>query len=289
MTRKDSGILPAETHIGRTALLVSDLDRMTDFYRTVVGLDVVRESGIESALGLDDRPLLVLQRGPDAEPHSRSGTGLYHNAFRVPTRGALGDALARIRDHWQLDGASDHRVSEALYLTDPEGNGIEIYRDFPRDQWPTSDQGTIEMTTDPLDLEPIAAAGTGASQAPPETDVGHVHLEVSSLETFREFYIDQLGFELQATMSGALFVGAGGYHHHIGANTWLNRTRPLEGRGLSWFEIVLPNAAALTAVEKRLQARGSPFSKTEHTLSVNDPDDNEIRFTVETESKTGEK
>jgi catechol 2,3-dioxygenase len=284
MTRQNSGILPAETHIGRTALLVSDLDRMTDFYRTVVGLDVVRESGNESALGVENRPLLVLQSGPDAEPNSRSGTGLYHNAFRVPTRGAIGDALGRVREHWQLDGASDHLVSEALYLTDPEGNGIEIYRDFPRDQWPTSDEGMIEMTTDPLDLDAIAAAATGASQAPPETDVGHVHLEVSSLETFREFYIDQLGFELQATMSGALFVSAGGYHHHIGANTWHNRTAPLKGRGLSWFEIILPDSEALTAVEQRLQAHDSQFSKTEHTLSVNDPDDNEIRLTVEREN-----
>jgi catechol 2,3-dioxygenase len=283
MTAQDTDRLPAKTHIGRTALLVSDLDRMTDFYRTVVGLDVVRDSGNESALGIDGRPLLVLQSGPDTEPHRRSGTGLYHNAFRVPTRGALGDALRRVREHWQLDGASDHLVSEALYLTDPEGNGIEIYRDFPRDEWPRSD-GMIEMTTDPLDLDSIAEAATGASGSPAATDIGHVHLEVSSLETFREFYIDQLGFELQARMSGALFVSAGGYHHHIGANTWHDRTSPLEGRGLSWFEIVLPDAEALTAVGQRLQASGSPFSKTEHTLSVTDPDDNEIRLTVETEN-----
>lgn len=284
MTGQNHGTLPAESHIGRTALLVSDLDRMTDFYRTVVGLDVVRNSGNEAALGVDNRPLLVLQSGPEAEPHSRSGTGLFHNAFRVPTRGALGDALKRVRDHWQLDGASDHLVSEALYFTDPEGNGIEIYRDFPRDEWPMSDDGMVEMTTEPLDLGSIADAATGAARAPPETDLGHIHLEVSSLDAFREFYIERLGFELQATMSDALFVSAGGYHHHIGANTWHNRARPLEGRGLSWFEIVLPDSDALGAVEKRLQACESPISKTEHTLTVNDPDDNEIQLTVETES-----
>lgn len=284
MTGQNSGILPAETHIGRTALLVSNLDSMTDFYRTVVGLDVVRDSGSESALGVDDRPLLILQSGPEEEPNSRSGTGLFHNAFRVPTRGALGDALKRVREHWQLDGASDHRVSEALYFTDPEGNGIEIYRDFSRDEWPMSDDGMVEMTTEPLDLESIVDAATGASQAPPETDIGHIHLEVSSLDAFREFYIEQLGFELQATMTDALFVSAGGYHHHIGANTWHNRTSPLEGRGLSWFEVVLPDSDVLTAVEQRLQASDSPISKTEHTLTVNDPDTNEIRLTVETES-----
>jgi len=280
MTRENSGLLPAETHIGRTALLVSDLERMTDFYRTVVGLDVLRNTRNESALGVDDRPLLVLRSGPDAEPHSRSGVGLYHNAFRVPSRRALGDAFERVREHWQLDGASDHRVSEALYLTDPEGNGIEIYRDFPRDEWPRSDDGMVEMTTDPLDLESIADAATGATLAPPETDIGHIHLEVSSLDAFRSFYVDKLGFESQATMPEALFVSAGGYHHHVGANTWHTRTSPLEGRGLSWFEIVLPDTDSLTAVEHRLQARDCPISKTEHTLSVNDPDDIEIRFTV---------
>jgi len=156
-------VLPQETRIGRTALRVNDLKEMTKFYRDVVGLSVLRQSDTNSILGVEDTPLLALERNESAPERHKSGAGLFHNAFRVPSREALGDALARIRDHWKLGGASDHGVSEALYITDPEENGIEIYRDLPREEWPFSDDGSVRMDTYPLDLEPVEAAAAGDS------------------------------------------------------------------------------------------------------------------------------
>jgi catechol 2,3-dioxygenase len=280
-TPSDTDTLPQGTRIGRTALRVNDLDELTGFYRDVVGLSVLDESDTRSVLGVADTPLLVLEGDADAPTRHRSGAGLYHTAFRVPSRAALGDALARIRDHWQLGGASDHWVSEALYLTDPEGNGIEIYRDFPRDEWPRSDDGRVRISTEPLDLETIEAAATGDAQAPPGTDIGHIHLEVSSLDAFRDSYVDTLGFEVQTTVPAASFVSAGGYHHHIGANTWHHRTAPINGRGLSWFEVVVPDQATLTDVQSRLESSAIPGTETDGGLIVHDPDEIEVRIRVD--------
>ncbi|WP_227357248.1 VOC family protein [Haladaptatus salinisoli] len=280
-TPSKTDTLPQGTRIGRTALRVNDLNELTEFYRDVVGLSVLNESDTHSVLGVADTPLLVLEGDADAPTRHRSGAGLYHTAFRVPSRAALGDALARIRDHWQLGGASDHWVSEALYLTDPEGNGIEIYRDFPRDDWPRSDDGRVRISTEPLDLETIEAAATGNTQAPPGTDIGHIHLEVSSLDAFRDFYVDILGFEVQTTLPAAAFVSAGGYHHHIGANTWHHRTAPINGRGLSWFEVLVPDQSALSAVQSRLESSEIPVTETDGRLVINDSDGIEVRIQVE--------
>ncbi|QLD86031.1 VOC family protein [Natronomonas halophila] len=274
----DGDRLPSGTRIGRTALGVSDLTEMADFYRDVVGLTVLSRDDTRAVLGGVETPLLVLEHEPDAPTRHRSGAGLFHNAFRVPSRAALGDALNRIRDHWQLGGASDHGVSEALYLTDPEGNGIEIYRDYPREEWPRNDDGTVRIGTYHLDLEPIEAAAAGESEAPAGTDVGHVHLEVSSLASFREFYVETLGFEVQTELPAALFVSAGGYHHHLGANTWNNRTGPVDGRGLSWFEVVLPRTETLDAVRDRIAESEYAVTETDDGISVTGPDEIEMRF-----------
>ena len=278
----DSHVLPSETRIGRTALRVSALDETAEFYREVVGLSVLSRSETTAILGVKKTPLLVLERDEDALARDRSGAGLYHTAFRVPSRGAVGDALARIRNRWQLGGASDHGVSEALYLTDPEGNGVEIYRDFPREEWPIADDGRVRIGTYPLDHEPVAAAGTGEPGVPAGTDVGHVHLEVTSLETFGDFYVDTLGFDVQTAMPNASFVSAGGYHHHIGANTWHHRTGPVEGRGLSWFEVVLPETQALVAIRDRVAGSQFTVTETDDGISVVGPDEIEVRLRVET-------
>ncbi|WP_135830037.1 VOC family protein [Halorussus halobius] len=274
--------LPAETRIGRTALGASNLGEMVEFYRDVVGLGVLDRTDATAVLGVDGTPLLVLDRDSDAGRRDPSRAGLFHTAFRVPSRGALGDALARIRDRARLDGASDHGVSEALYLTDPEGNGVEIYRDFPRAEWPRSADGGVRMGTYRLHLDPLAAAATGESAAPPGTDVGHVHLEVTSLDAFEEFYVDRLGFERQAAVPDALFVSAGGYHHHVGANTWNGRSEPTGDGGLSWFEVVVPQARALDAIRDRLSASQYAMAETDDGVAVTGPDDIEVRFRVET-------
>ncbi|WP_096390733.1 VOC family protein [Halopenitus persicus] len=274
--------VPPETHIGRTALTVSDLTGMVDFYRDVVGLSVLSDSDSTAVLGVEGTPLLVLEHDPDALTRHRSSAGLFHNAFRVPSREALGDALTRVQERWQLGGASDHGVSEALYLSDPEGNGIEIYRDYPREEWPRSDDGTVRMGTYPLDLEPVVAAAAGEAGLPAETDVGHVHLEVSSLAEFQDFYVDRVGFETQTSMPAARFVSAGGYHHHLGANTWNHRSGPVAGRGLSWFEVVLPDAAALEALADRLADGEYAVTEVDDGVSVTGPDGIEVWFRVGT-------
>jgi catechol 2,3-dioxygenase len=278
--------LPAGTRIGRAALRVADLDETTAFYRDVVGLAVLDRDDDRATLGVDETPLLVLERDPDRPERGRTDAGLFHTAFRVPSRAALGEALARVRERWRLDGASDHLVSEALYLDDPEGNGVEIYRDRPREEWPVGDDGTVRMATEPLDVEGVSGAADGSDlteHAPPGTDVGHMHLEVTSLSAFGAVYVDGLGFEEGMTGPNVRFVAAGGYHHHLGANTWQGRRTPAAGRGLAWFEVVVPDAAALEAVRERLNAVVSDgevefdVDEREDGIAITDADGIEVR------------
>ncbi|WP_434522871.1 VOC family protein [Halorubrum sp. AS12] len=288
--------LPAETRIGRAALRVADLDETTAFYRDVVGLAVLDRDDERATLGVGETPLLILERDADRPARSRTDAGLFHTAFRVPSRAALGEALGRVRDRWQLAGASDHLVSEALYLDDPEGNGVEIYRDRPREEWPTEEDGTVRMATDPLDVKGVAAAASSeeragsvplVDRAPAGTDVGHVHLEVTSLSAFEAVYVDGLGFEVGTSGPDVRFVAAGGYHHHLGANTWRGRTTPAVGRGLAWFEVVVPDAVGLDAVRTRLDAvateRDAEFVVEERGegIAVTDADGIEVRVRTE--------
>ena len=291
--------LPPETRIGSAALRVADLDETTAFYRDVVGLAVLDRDDERAVLGAGGTPLLVLERDADRPARNRTDAGLFHTAFRVPSRAALGEALGRVRERWRLDGASDHLVSEALYLDDPEGNGVEIYRDRPREEWPTDGDGTVRMATDPLDVEGVAAAadgdGTGSAalvdRAPTGTDVGHVHLEVASLAAFEAVYVEGLGFDVGMSGPDVRFVAAGGYHHHLGANTWRGRTTPAAGRGLAWFEVVVPDAAALEAARTRLDAVASEsdvefaLEGREYGFTVTDADGIEVRVrAAETQS-----
>lgn len=250
------GSLPNATTTGRLALRVADLERVSRFYETVIGLDVQERRGDRAVLAAGGEPLVVLVEDPEAPPRREDETGLFHTAFLVPSRAALGDALERIETHWQLEGSADHLVSEALYLSDPEGNGIEVYRDLPRDAWPVADDGTIGIDTKPLDLDEIRNASRGRESSPDATTVGHVHLEVSSLPAAREFYVDALGMGIKQRFGdSALFVAAGDYHHHLGLNVWGQRSAPPRGRGLDWFELVVPGADALAALRERLERR----------------------------------
>lgn len=275
-----TSVLPKQTRIGQTALQVNNLEEITGFYRDVVGLDVLGHSETSSVLGAEDIRLLILEGDEDALPRHSAGAGLFHTAFRVPSREALGDALTRVRKDWELRGASDHGVSEALYLTDPEGNGIEIYRDHPRTEWPRSDDGTVRMGTYLLDIDSVEAAAAGGSGLPAGTDIGHIHLEVSSLEAFRDFYVDTIGFEIQEDDPSALFVSAGGYHHHIAGNTWNRRTEPVGGRGLSWFEVLIPDTEALDVIQARTADSQCSVTETEDGIAVTGPDEIEVRFRV---------
>jgi catechol 2,3-dioxygenase len=247
--------LPAETTVGRVALRVADLDQLVEFYTAVVGLSVLDRAAGSATLGAGGTPLLELVAAPDLPARAGAAAGLFHTAFRVPDRTALGDALGRIEREWRLTGASDHRVSEALYLRDPEDNGVEIYCDRPRSEWPRQGE-RVGIDTLPLDLDPLREAARGEASVPDGTDVGHVHLEVSDLAAAREFYVGALGMGLRQEVEGALFVAAGDYHHHVGLNVWNGRTDPAAGRGLAWFELLVPDADALAATRERLADAG---------------------------------
>ena len=277
--------LPPETTMGRVGLRVGDLDRVATFYTDVVGLTAIDRDDDMAVLGAGDRPLLTLLGDPEALERDPAAAGLFHVALRVPSRAALGAALERLESKWELTGASDHRVSEALYTRDPAGNGVEIYWDYPQDQWPDGPDGRIGMDTLPLDLDSVRAAFNTASsgvtrdRVPDETDVGHVHLEVADLERSTDFYTDTVGLRLRQRFGAdAAFLAAGTYHHHVGVNTWNRRTGPAgDGRGLAWYELCVPEPA-MDALEARLSAADAIVAHDGGGINAIDPDGIAIRF-----------
>ena len=274
--------LPPPTRVGRVALRIGSIDRVRPFYEDVVGLESVRD-GDTLALGpTPEAPLVVLEEVADAPERPPAAAGLFHLAVRAPHRAALGDAVGRLRGAGaSLSGASDHGVSEALYLRDPEGNGVEVYRDRPMDDWPDADDGLVGMRTLPLDLEALEATGDGehAARLPPGTDVGHVHLEVTDLERAEAFYRDALGLRLRDRYgASATFLAAGDYHHHLGLNAWNGRSAPAgDHRGLAWWELVLPDEGARADAVARLETAGHDVDDASHVV---DPDGMRLRLVV---------
>lgn len=253
--------VPAASHVGRVAIRVGSLDRVLPFYESAVGLAVTRRDD-RAVLGpTSEEPLIVLLEDRNASERPREAAGLFHLAIRTPDRAALGDAVRRLRGRdATLVGASDHLVSEALYLRDPEGNGVELYRDRPRQSWPDTADGLAGLETRPLDLDDLEGAGTGehVDRFPAGTDVGHVHLEVTDLHRAEAFYREALGLRLRDRYGdSATFLAAGDYHHHVGLNVWNGRSRAAgDHRGLAWWELVLPDVDALQAVIDRCTSRG---------------------------------
>lgn len=245
----------APLEIGRVALTVNDLPAVQSFYERVLGLRPLPGGGGGLALlGAGDRPLLELREDRQAPRGSHREAGLFHTAFLLPSRAALARWLVHAAgSRTRLQGASDHLVSEAIYLADPEGNGIEVYADRPRAAWP-QEGGRIRMATERLDLEDLARAADGPwDGAPKGTVVGHVHLQVGEVAEAEAFYAGTLGFDVTTHYPGASFLGSGGYHHHLGANVW---NSPGAGRrrapvtGLAGLEI-LAGPAALEAALAR--------------------------------------
>jgi catechol 2,3-dioxygenase len=272
--------------IGSVELAVSDLPRSADFYKRVLGLPLIAREEHRVQLGADrERPALVLTGIEEPTPLSPHSTGLFHVAWLHPSRAALAASVRRIvGQRWPMEGAADHGVSEALYLSDPDGLGIEIYADRPRAQWERTAGGHgVKMVSLPLHLEdllaqdqggpvPLIAAGTG---------IGHVHLKVADVSRANAFYRDALGFEQQAQIPSAAFLSAGGYHHHIGLNSWQSQggqPAPNTAPGLREVHFELSGANAAAALERGLAEAEAESSEDGGQLVLRDPDGHTLAF-----------
>ncbi|MFP4591027.1 MAG: VOC family protein [Halobacteriales archaeon] len=274
--------LPAATSMGPVELAVRDADDVLSFYLDVVGLTVLERASYRVDLGAGDRVLVRLHEDGTKAPRPASAAGLFHLALRVPDRSHLARAARRLRGAGRLRGASDHLVSEALYSRDPDGNGVEIYHDRPRENWRRSADGGVRLPTWPLDVEALeAAASDPAGALPAGTRVGHVHLEVTDLQAAEAFYVDSLGFEVAYRAPRALFAAAGGYHHHLGLNTWNGRTERTSGRGLERFHVVLPAPADVDRLAARLADHPGLVGRPGDELVLRDRDGIEVVVAVD--------
>jgi len=276
--------LPEATRLGPVKLQVSNLARSVAYYESVIGLQTISRSDGMARLGArgDDSMLVGLRERPGATPVPRRGLlGLYHFAILVPDRAVLGRFLRHVTALGVHVGMADHLVSEALYLTDPDGLGIEVYADRPRASWKTADR-QIAMATDPLDAESLMAAGGDApfTGLPQGTVIGHVHLHVGDIERASHFYHEGLGFDKMVwNYPGALFLAAGGYHHHLGTNTWA-AGQPAAGDGdarlLEW-EVVVPTASDAQAALSSVESAGHPVERDTSGGTVSDPWGTKVR------------
>jgi catechol 2,3-dioxygenase len=269
--------LPDTAHIGRVRLQVSDLERSIAYYGKVLGLDLLRRHEGSAELGPkgEDVVLLELVEHPGARAVPRRGLlGLYHFAVLLPNRASLGRFIAHLSELGEYAGMSDHLVSEAVYLTDPDGLGIEVYSDRPRERWSAIDR-QITMTTKPLDVRSVieAAEGRKWDGAPPGTRIGHVHFHVGDIAEAELFYHEGLGLDkIVWNYPGALFMSAGGYHHHVGVNTWATGAGPAgdeDARLLDW-ELVLPEDESVESAAKSIESAGFSVERTDEGAAARD-------------------
>jgi catechol 2,3-dioxygenase len=274
--------LAPETHLGAVELTVTDLDCSIPFYEEAIGLRLHRRADGSAALGAGGEDLLVLVEEPQARRAGRHA-GLYHFALLHPSRLELARAGARLAAaRTPIDGASDHGISEAIYLPDPDGNGIELAADRPRESWP--DLSVMSGGPDPLDLAALLELVAGEEPLPyvdPATTVGHLHLHVGDLAAALAFYRDVVGFDVMTYLPSAVFVAAGGYHHHVGFNTWRGPGVPPAPEGvvgLRHFTVVLRDTAELDALRSRAEAAGVAAEQTPQGLLLRDPAGNALLF-----------
>ncbi|MEA2476687.1 MAG: catechol 2,3-dioxygenase [Actinomycetota bacterium] len=275
-------------HIARVDLRVRDVEKALTFYRDVVGLEVDGQSADHASLSpAQGSAILTLDSTGVTAPADPRATGLFHTAIRFPTRASLGDVLARLVAARLEIGAGDHLVSEALYIDDPDGNGVELYWDRPESEWPSpTDDMLVPMATLPVDLDGLLDDGTGEQavgrQAPQGTDIGHVHLQVSDLGPTTRFYRDEIGLDLTGSLGAdAGFFSSNGYHHHIGANRWRSRGgKPSRNdrAGLARVVFAVADDAVLDGLGRRLKDAGREMTETNGRLAIHDPDGIELEF-----------
>ncbi|RNF39169.1 VOC family protein [Planococcus salinus] len=275
------------TYVSEVGLKVIDLPKMTQFYKEVIGFEVISTEENQTSLGVDGTVLLVLETMEGFEPKNQRYAGLYHFAVLLPSRKELGKVLLHLHQLGIRLGSSDHLVSEALYLSDPEGNGIEIYRDREFEEWDWNGD-EVRMAVDPLDAEGVVQAAQEAGEVwngmPSGTVMGHIHLHVSDLPAAQKFYAEGLGFEIMTSMGGqALFLGDQKYHHHIGLNVWNGigiPALPEKTAGLGYYALMLEHEEKRRNVAERLKAVGAEVIDHENYLETTDPAGNHIRLFV---------
>ncbi|MEK3767439.1 VOC family protein [Paenibacillus sp. FSL R5-0887] len=282
-------ILQPDTQIGLVQIRVSNLERSLTFYQNVVGLRVLRQTGREVEMTADGQNVLLILREIENARVIRpnSVAGLYHFAILVPDRPSLGLVVRNLISSGIEVGQGDHLVSEALYIQDPDNNGIEIYRDRPKSEWKYDAEGHVMMSTDPVDVDGLLAASEGLSWngLPAGTVIGHVHFHVGNLNKAKAFYVDLLGFELTANYgSAAMFISAGGYHHHIGLNVWAGQgapAAPADTVGIDYFTLILTNEEERNAVVERVRQAGYAVTEVNGTPTFQDPWNIGIRLVLE--------
>jgi catechol 2,3-dioxygenase len=277
--------LPASLRLGPVHLRVTDLDRSIQFYESAIGLRLHRRDDEAAALGAGQEDLIVLHANPQARPAGRHA-GLYHYALLYPSREELARAAQRLLvTRTPISGASDHGISEAIYLPDPDGNGIELASDRPRERWGDLRDPTALGGPDPLDMQGLLELA-GDEDPPPQADpglvVGHLHLHVGDIDRALAFYRDVIGFEVMTLLPSAAFISAGGYHHHLGLNTWRGEgvpPAPPDVVGLEHWTLLL-DAPALADVRSRIEAAGIELEDRDGGFLVRDPWNNALLLTA---------
>ncbi len=281
-----SDLLPATTAMGAVTLFVSDLDTMLAYYRDGVMLDVLSATDTAVTLGRGTTPAVVLEHRPALAPAALGSAGLFHTAIVFESQAALAAAVYSVATlaPGTFTGSADHLVSQAFYFTDPEGNGVELYWDRERTAWSWA-HGRVEMAT--LRLDPNRFLAEHLTEAPvtdAAASVGHVHLSVGDIDAAREFYVHRLGFDTTAELGdSALFVSAGGYHHHMAMNTWGSRGAGPRARslGLGRVDIVLPGLDDVGGLRERMTHHSVPVRDDGRTLSFDDPWGNVIQVGID--------
>jgi len=271
--------------IERAGLRVENLEAMILFYQQVIGLEVIQRQENGALLGVGGVSLIELVRGPDAKPARPEDAGLYHVAFVMPTRRDLARWIVHAaRHHFQVSGLADHRVTESVYLNDPEGNGIEVYSERPEAQWEWS-SGEVAMGVFDLDIDDLLKLvdreKDDYSTAPPAMRIGHIHLKVSDLTAAEDFYSGLIGLNVTRRAPGVVFMSSGKYHHHVAVNIWESqgaKARDARALGLSWFSVAVTDRAMLNSQEQRLRKAGIPIQTISEGLEVADPWGNRIRL-----------
>ena len=272
-------------HVGEVALAVHDLDRLTRFYRDALGLAVLTQAEDSATLGAGGVPFVHLEHRPAAKPDDTREAGLYHTAFLMPTRADLARWIRHVaRTRVPLTGASDHFVSEAFYLDDPEGNGVEVYSDRPAETWQWTGD-SLKITTDPLDIDDIlreVEPDEAYPGAPDGMRIGHVHLRVGDVARAESFYRDALGLDVTRRRHGASFLSSGRYHHHIAGNVWHSAgasVRDENSAGLSWVALEATDEAAFDQAKARLAQAGHKLEPVSNGVETADPWGTRLRIT----------